>query len=232
MVTPLRRLEKPATVVKLAGAPAELVTEFPRFTEFTAVVVTPSSAALVLGSTQPIAGIDEVSADAAGLPRIRRRSGGGGVIVRPGGQLWIDLFVPSSHPLAHHDVSQAALVVGRFWEAALAPLLREELTVYDGALQETRWSRINCFSGVGPGEVLLAGRKLVGVSQRRDRAGIWFFSMAHLRFDPDEQASVAAIDAEERAELRRHLVDHVATLPISPTIAERALIDEFGSVSR
>jgi hypothetical protein len=33
----------------------------------------------------------------------------------------------------------------------------------------TPWSSLVCFDGFGPGEVLLDGRKLVGMSQRRTR---------------------------------------------------------------
>ena len=36
----------------------------------------------------------------------------------------------------------------------------------------TPWSDLVCFAGLGPGEVLLDGRKLVGLSQRRTRNGV------------------------------------------------------------
>ncbi|HWD24550.1 MAG TPA: hypothetical protein VG368_03735, partial [Acidimicrobiales bacterium] len=121
------------------------------------------------------------------------------------------------------DVAKAALVVGRLWADALAPLLREPLVVHDGPLVETPWSRIDCFSGVGPGEVLCGRRKLVGVSQRRERAGTWFFSMAHLAFDPAEHAAVANLDEESRAQLSAQLSREVAILPLAPLVAQSAL---------
>jgi lipoate-protein ligase A len=36
----------------------------------------------------------------------------------------------------------------------------------------TAWCELVCFAGLGPGEVSLAGTKLVGLSQRRTRNGI------------------------------------------------------------
>jgi lipoate---protein ligase len=214
-----------------SGEPAVLVTEFPVVDRLTGVFVAPTSSALVLGSTQRVEQIDHRGADAAGLPRVRRRSGGGGVVVRPGAQIWFDLFVPVRHHLANPDVAKAALVVGRLWADAIGPLLREPLVVHEGTLIETPWSRIDCFSGVGPGEVLLGGRKLVGVSQRRERAGTWFFSMAHLRFDPAEHAALADLTPERRALLGDQLTRDVTVLPLAPVVARAAIVRAVEALS-
>jgi lipoate-protein ligase A len=214
----------PGSIQYRTDAPADLVSSFPAADQLTAVVVTPTAPALVLGSAQRAESIDAAAADAAGLPRVRRRSGGGGVIVRPGAQLWLDVFVPAGHRLAHHDTGKAALVIGRLWADALAPLLSQAPEVHDGAMVVTPWSRAVCFSGTGPGEVLLGGRKLVGVSQRRDRSGAWFFSMAHVTFDPTEHAAVLAIDPGERAGLVAQLAADVTTLPVPPEAAQTALL--------
>ena len=45
----------------------------------------------------------------------------------------------------------------------------DDLSVHDGAMASTAWSKLVCFDGVGAGEVLVGGRKLVGLSQRRTR---------------------------------------------------------------
>ena len=45
----------------------------------------------------------------------------------------------------------------------------------------TGWCPLVCFAGVGPGEVLAGGRKLVGISQRRTRAGARFQCAVHVR---------------------------------------------------
>jgi lipoate-protein ligase A len=39
-------------------------------------------------------------------------------------------------------------------------------------MRDTAWSELVCFAGLGPGELSLDGRKLVGLSQRRTRNGI------------------------------------------------------------
>jgi lipoate-protein ligase A len=190
----------------------------------TAFVVTPSAPAFVLGSTQSIDTVDPREIEASLLTVVRRRSGGGGVLVRPDAQLWLDLFVPAGHAVAHRDVSKAALVAGRLWSDALNPLVRETLVVHDGALMQTPWSRVDCFSGVGPGEVLLNGRKLVGISQRRVRAGTWFFTMAHVSFDPSEHARIARLDPASRSALESQLAGEVTTLPVGVTVALAALV--------
>ena len=54
------------------------------------------------------------------------------------------------------------------------------LTVHDGPMAGGRWAELVCFAGLGPGEVLVAGRKLVGISQRRTRHGSRFQCMVHI----------------------------------------------------
>jgi hypothetical protein len=49
----------------------------------------------------------------------------------------------------------------------------------------TEWSDRVCFAGIGPGEVLdAAGRKVVGISQRRTRGSARFQCAALGRWDP------------------------------------------------
>ena len=40
-----------------------------------------------------------------------------------------------------------------------------------GAGPTTPWSKVLCYAGLGAGEVTVAGRKVVGMSQRRERLG-------------------------------------------------------------
>ena len=51
-----------------------------------------------------------------------------------------------------------------------------------------------CFAGVGPGEVLLDGRKVVGISQRRTRVGARFQCVVLRTWDPSELARIFAPD--------------------------------------
>ena len=51
----------------------------------------------------------------AGLELVERRSGGGAVVVFPGAQVWLDLFVPVSDQLFDTDVVRASSFVGAPW---------------------------------------------------------------------------------------------------------------------
>lgn len=136
-----------------------------------------TDAALVLGSRQAPDVVDDVARRAAGLVVVRRRSGGGAVLLRPGAVAWIDLVVP--HGVAPDDVRGSMRWAGERWAAALDGSVDGRLTVHAGGMVTTPWSELVCFAGLGPGEVLLDGRKLVGLSQRRTRDGLRIQGTVH-----------------------------------------------------
>jgi lipoate-protein ligase A len=161
-------------------------------------LVETTAPALVLGSTQP-------AVPDRGVPVVRRRSGGGAVLVGPGEVVWADVFVPAADVLWEKDVGVAFHWLGDEWSAALAALGIEGRT-HRGPMVCTPWCRQVCFAGVGPGEVTVDGRKVVGISQRRTRAGSLFQCAALLRWDasrmgelvgmaPDEGEALAALAA-------------------------------------
>jgi len=186
----------------------------------------------VLGSTQGEATIDPVGTR-GDLTVLRRRSGGGAVYVAPGAQVWLDLFVPADDALSDPDIGRAAQFAGELWVGALSEVLGPAgagLAVHRGPLRTTPWSKLVCFSGLGPGEVTLAGRKLVGLSQRRDRRGAWFFTLAHLGFDAAGLAAlVRGLDVGERARLASELEGSVATLGAAAEEVEAALRVALGA---
>lgn len=142
-----------------------------------------SRPAVVLGSRQQPTVLDEEACHAAGFDVARRRSGGGAVVLRPGEMLWIDLIVPFGWVDMPVDVRGSMIWAGERWKAALT-LLRVgervgELEVHGGGMVHTPWSNLICFAGLGPGEVLLDGLKLVGLSQRRTRHGCRFQGLVH-----------------------------------------------------
>jgi lipoate-protein ligase A len=139
--------------------------------------------ALVLGSAQPEGGVDRAACAAAGVDVVRRRSGGGAVLVVPGELLWVDLLLPAGDRLWQDDVGRAFHWVGAAWAAALGEL-GVAADVHRGPLVRTRWSAEVCFAGLGPGEVTVAGRKVVGISQRRTRAAARFQCAALAAWDP------------------------------------------------
>ena len=62
----------------------------------------PTDAAIVLGSRQSPDLVDADACRAAGLEIVRRRSGGGAVLLRPDAVVWIDVVLP--HGVAPDDV--------------------------------------------------------------------------------------------------------------------------------
>jgi lipoate---protein ligase len=146
--------------------------------------------AVVLGSTQDLAVVDREAAAQGGVAVVRRRSGGGAVWVAPGEPRWVDVLVPRGDPLWDDDVGRAFLPVGRAWQRALARLGIDRTEVHEGPLLRTRWSDLVCFAGFGPGEVRCRGAKLVGISQRRTRAGARFQCAVPVEWDPTPLADL------------------------------------------
>jgi lipoate-protein ligase A len=151
-------------------------------------VVEVTAPALVLGSTQP-------PVEARDIDVVRRRSGGGAVLVRPGEVAWIDVLLPAGDPLWDDDVGRAFHWLGRAWTETLATL-GMDARWHDGPLVCTQWCRQVCFAGLGPGEVTVDGRKVVGLAQRRTRAGALFQCAALLRWDPEAIVDLVGLDAD------------------------------------
>lgn len=150
-------------------------------------------AALVLGSSQPDGDADAAACREAGVEVVRRRSGGGAVLVEPAGVAWVDVELPRGDPLWDDDVGRATWWLGERWASALADLGAGPgpLAVHRGGLVRSRWSALVCFAGLGPGEVTTAtGAKVLGIAQRRTRAGARFQCAVPLRWDPTALAAL------------------------------------------
>lgn len=126
------------------------------------------------------------------------------MLVAPGAQVWIDFWVPRGDALWDEDAVRSARWPGRIWARALAALGGQGLEVHQGRLIETKWSPLVCFAGLGPGEVNLAGMKVVGIAQRRTREGARFLTVAALRWDP---SSVVGLMSLERLQATRAIDD-------------------------
>lgn len=158
-----------------------------------------TSPTLVLGSSQREESVNVDAAERQGIDVVRRRSGGGGVLLWPNEFVWLDLEIPASDELWSDDIGRSMWWVGELWAAALADV--EPLAVvYRGRLVRTQWSADVCFAGTGPGEVTVGNAKLVGISQRRTRLAARFQTMVHLRWRPDIVASLV-IEGPSAAEL-------------------------------
>lgn len=162
----------------------------------------PTGPAVVLGSTQRDDVVDHEACARDEIAVARRRSGGGAVWVAPGDPVWLDVLVPRGDPLWDDDVGRSFLPIGRAWQDALAAAGVTGTRVHDGPLVRTEWSDLVCFAGAGPGEVFLGDAKVVGMSQRRSRAGARFQCAIHRRWRAEPlrsllrpQPPVGALDA-------------------------------------
>jgi len=165
-------------------------------------VLEASTRALVLGASQTPRDVDENAARRAGVDIAHRRSGGSAVLVGPDDVVWVDVFVPAGDVLFQPDISKAARWLGGLWARAVeasATALKVSATVWDGPMRHNPWSKVVCFAGLGPGEVTIAGRKVVGISQRRTHSGALFQSAALLSWDPTLHATL--LTKPEDAEL-------------------------------
>jgi lipoate-protein ligase A len=153
----------------------------------------PDRPALVLGSAQRDDAVDRDLARRWGVDVVRRRSGGSAVLLEPGAVVWADLVIARHDPLWHDDIGRATWWVGRLWQQALAAL-GIDAAVHRGPMRHGPHSDRICFAGLGPGEVVVDGRKVVGISQRRTREFARFQTAVLLRWDPDRLAVLCGLD--------------------------------------
>jgi lipoate---protein ligase len=159
---------------------------------------------VALGSTQSLSAVRPDS----GLDVVRRRSGGGAVLVVPDEMVWIDVLISASDPLWSVDIGRSFEWLGLCW----ASVVGGAAVVHRGALVPSAWSRLVCFAGLGPGEITVSGRKVVGISQRRTRAGARFQCAVHVAFDPARLPGLLALDPADRVVLTAHLAAGVGVV--------------------
>lgn len=171
-----------------------------------------SGPALVLGSSAP-----PPAGDTRGLAVVRRPSGGGAVLVEPGAQVWVDVIVPAGDPRWDADVGRAFHWLGELWCRALARC-GVPAAWHRGRFTGGPLARAVCFAGLGPGEVTVDGRKVVGMSQRRTRAGALVQCVALLRWDPVRLGRAVGVAIEGLP---------AGALPLAAADIEGALVDEL-----
>ena len=161
--------------------------------------------ALVLGSAQHDGVADRDALGVHGVELVRRRSGGGAVLLVPGAVLWVDVLLPAGDALWDDDIGRSTHWLGSVWAAVLG----REARVHTGPMVHRTWSKVVCFAGLGPGEVTVGGRKAVGISQRRTRGGARFQCALYRAFDADLLCALLAAPRPSAHELVDdvHLVD-------------------------
>lgn len=171
-------------------------------------VVSTTRPAIVLGSSQlkGLATKDLITQDLPdGTDVVVRKSGGGLVYLHPNHFVWIDVCIPADDPLFLEDISKSARWLGDVWCEVFSSLgiLAE---VYNGTyirgvssgFKNSKSKLANpkneleiCFLSRASGEVITKNqpasldKKLVGISQRRTKRGVWFQTFLHLEWRPE-----------------------------------------------
>lgn len=195
--------------------------------------------ALVLGRGQ---GDLAALAAESGLTAVTRSSGGGAVLLDED-LLSLDVAIPAGHPWLGGDPGQVFLRVGRAWAESLAALGVHRPRVHDQASPARRRGTARerllaavCYATVGRGEVTVDRRKLVGLAQRRRRAGAlvqcgivrrWRPGrlLAALGADPDDEEILrAAVGLEEL--LRPPPTDEAVAAALTEAFVREGVPDE------
>ena len=168
--------------------------------------------AVVLGSAQPANHLDLDACRKAGVEVVRRRSGGGAVLLEPDDVTWVDVLIPTIHHRWTNDVTTSAWWLGDVWRQTIADLGVVDTAVHKGRMVTTAWSSRVCFAGIGGGEVVATSRrdsgdggsvsKIVGISQRRTRSGARFQCALYHRWRPEHHVRLFAAPAPLVADLR------------------------------
>ena len=162
---------------------------------------------LVLGSTQPAALVAKSQLAYWDVEAVRRRGGGGAVLLKGGDHLWIDAWVPRADPLWTADVSEAAVRIGAWWRDGMQTFGVDDLELHEGRAKPGELGELVCFAGRGPGEVFHQGRKVVGLSQWRCREGTLFSTCAYAHWEPRPLLNLVHMGQNVRDGLVRDLLE-------------------------
>lgn len=185
-----------------------------------------SRTAMVLGSSQNKNVVDLEACAKANVDVVRRRSGGGAVYLAIGEHLWVDVVVPVDDDLWSDDVVASSQWIGDAWSRVLTTFGKSLVSVHRGRAEPSTWSKLICFAGLGPGEVMTNGKKVVGISQRRTNKAARFQCFVHRCWAPETFLSLLAVprpSIEELSEL-------VAVIDHDPILLFDAFVDELNSL--
>ncbi len=172
--------------------------------------------ALVLGSRQDRAVVDTAAAQQRGVTVTDRRSGGGAVLVSAADLVWFDVIIPVTDPRFDQDVRRSFDWLGVRLLETLDQLGVAGGVAHHGALIDSKWSDLICFAGLGPGEVSVDGRKIVGVSQRRTRDAARFQVAILRRWEPARIVDLLALSPTDRQRAIDDLADVAAGITADP----------------
>ncbi|MEO5841290.1 MAG: hypothetical protein ABIQ73_22695 [Acidimicrobiales bacterium] len=184
----------------------------------------PTAPAIVLGSTQREDVVDARFVAQRGLEVARRRSGGGAVLV-DASVVWVDFAIARDDPLWDDDIARSMQWLGRLWSNALTRV-GVDADVNKGPAIVPPLARDICFCGIGHGEVVVDGRKAIGISQRRTRNGARFQTMLHTHRD---DALIDALLLADRDDARLQYANAVYVCDRSVRTVIDALIEQLSA---
>lgn len=185
---------------------------------------------LVLGSSQPDDELDRPNLEAEGIDVARRRTGGGAVLVGSDELIWFDVVLQATDPLWVADVGRSFDWIGRSVQRALREF-GVDTEMYEGPLHRTEWSGRVCFAGLGPGELVRDGRKLVGMSQRRTRTAARFQVAILRRWDGPLHRRLFQVPAADRSTADEVLSNAATAIDHSPVDVLAAVESELRGIS-
>jgi lipoate-protein ligase A len=205
------------TVERRTGTPTYLhglwPDEMSRSMRVVGICLPSAPVTLVLGSAQRLGSVrHQVVSQENEVAVVHRSTGGGAVLVGPDAQVWVDVWLPRGDQLWDDDVVRSSFWLGRAWRDALAAEGVLDLDVHEGRLERTSLSDLVCFAGVGPGELRWRGRKLVGISQRRNRQGARFQSVSPIHRVGTSLLSLLGADPHELQQLESSLARETTCL--------------------
>jgi lipoate-protein ligase A len=219
-----------AIVTVRTGTAAQLhSTVEPRSDVTTVMLCVPDRRALVLGSRQhgDLVALDRI--DERGIELVHRRSGGGIVMVDPADAVWIDVIVPRRDVRFGGDIRSDMMHMGEVWRQALLAVGADPavMTLHGPHMTNDAWGDLICFAGSGPGEVMVDGHKLVGISQRRTNEWLRFQCQMHL-VDPTDLILDLLRERPQGEPQRPALVSSVFDRPLSGVDLAEAIADVIG----
>jgi lipoate-protein ligase A len=216
----IERVTGPASAALDRGLPDPLPSAL-------AVMVDLERPTLVLGSRQGSDVVDAAAVEQAGVEVVQRFSGGGAVLLEPGRSIWLDVLLPPADERWVDDVGLSFHWLGEVWTAALADL-GVPASTYRGRMERTPWGGLVCFGALGPGEVVVDGRKVVGMSQRRKRAGARFQCLVHDSWRPGDLLRLLALSPADRANAAADLRNRAAGPGVPLAELARAVLARLG----
>jgi lipoate---protein ligase len=185
---------------------------------------------LVLGRGSRIAE-DPAACRRAGVPVVRRASGGGPVLWGPG-LLALDVVVPKGHPLYADDVVDSYRWLGEALATAIRALGLDATAVSPAVARaaDRSMGEFACYASLSAWEVTVAGRKIVGLSQVRRRGGLLLQAGIVLSAQVETLPGLLALDAETRALVTAALATRATCLADHTKIARSEVVDAVDAV--